>query len=38
MITTVVGGAMLPHAPQFLTLPPTEDRGTVERVCSGSAG
>jgi len=32
MITTVVGGAMLPHAPQFFTLPPTEDRATVERV------
>jgi 2,3-dihydroxyphenylpropionate 1,2-dioxygenase len=32
MITTVVGGAMLPHAPQFFTLPPTEDRATVEQV------
>lgn len=32
MITTVVGGALLPHAPQFFTLPPTEDRATVERV------
>ena len=32
MISTVLGGAMLPHAPQFFTLPDTEDRGTVERV------
>ncbi|HZU88052.1 MAG TPA: hypothetical protein VE993_02230 [Stellaceae bacterium] len=32
MISTVVGGAMLPHAPQFFTLPDTEDRATVERV------
>jgi 2,3-dihydroxyphenylpropionate 1,2-dioxygenase len=32
MSTTVVGGAMLPHAPQFFTLPETEDRATVERV------
>jgi len=30
--TTVVGGAMLPHAPQFFTMPDTEDRATVERV------
>jgi 2,3-dihydroxyphenylpropionate 1,2-dioxygenase len=32
MVTTVVGGAMLPHAPQFFTLPPTEDLANVERV------
>ena len=32
MISTVVGGAMLPHAPQFFTLPPSEDRATVARV------
>lgn len=32
MNSTIVGGAMLPHAPQFFTLPDTEDRGTVERV------
>ena len=32
MHTTIVGGAMLPHAPQFFTLPDTEDRGTVARV------
>src|SRR5258708_35662203 len=32
MITTVVGGAMLPHAPQFFTMPPTEDRANVDRV------
>ena len=27
---TVLGGAMLPHAPQFFTMPPTEDRENVE--------
>ena len=32
MRTTVVGGAMLPHAPQFFTLPDTEDKDTVARV------
>lgn len=37
MITTVVGGAMLPHAPQFFTMPPTEDRDNVERVRSLAA-
>ena len=37
MITTVVGGAMLPHAPQFFTMPPTEDRATVERVRASAA-
>src|SRR5579864_8111025 len=30
--STVIGGAMLPHAPQFFTMPETEDRETVERV------
>jgi 2,3-dihydroxyphenylpropionate 1,2-dioxygenase len=28
----VVGGAMLPHAPQFFTMPETEDKATVEEV------
>ena len=32
MRTTIVGGAMLPHAPQFLTMPETEDKKTVARV------
>ncbi|HEV3175547.1 MAG TPA: hypothetical protein VGZ72_06135 [Stellaceae bacterium] len=32
MSSTVIGGAMLPHAPQFFTMPETEDRATVERV------
>src|SRR5215470_9103016 len=32
MSSTVIGGAMLPHAPQFFTMPETEDRETVERV------
>ena len=32
MDSSVIGGAMLPHAPQFFTMPETEDRGTVERV------
>lgn len=30
--TTVVGGAMLPHAPQFFTLPDTEDMRVVQEV------
>jgi 2,3-dihydroxyphenylpropionate 1,2-dioxygenase len=30
--SSVIGGAMLPHAPQFFTMPETEDRTTVERV------
>ena len=29
---TVVGGAMLPHAPQFFTMPETED---AENVAGG---
>jgi len=31
-VSSIVGGAMLPHAPQFFTMPETEDRATVERV------
>jgi 2,3-dihydroxyphenylpropionate 1,2-dioxygenase len=27
--STVIGGAMLPHAPQFFTMPDTEDREMV---------
>ena len=30
--STIVGGAMLPHAPQFFTMPDTEDRANVEEV------
>jgi hypothetical protein len=29
---SVIGGAILPHAPQFFTMPETEDRATVARV------
>ena len=36
-MSSIVGGAMLPHAPQFFTLPETEDRGTVERVKQAAA-
>jgi 2,3-dihydroxyphenylpropionate 1,2-dioxygenase len=32
MQSTVVGGAMLPHAPQFFTLPETEDKAVVAKV------
>ena len=32
MPSSVIGGAMLPHAPQFFTMPETEDRATVARV------
>jgi 2,3-dihydroxyphenylpropionate 1,2-dioxygenase len=32
MISTVVGGAMLPHAPQFFTMPETEDKAVVGKV------
>jgi len=28
----IVGGAFLPHAPQFFTMPETEDKATVARV------
>lgn len=38
MDTTVIGGAMLPHAPQFFTMPETEDRATVERVKVAAGG
>src|SRR5262245_47737564 len=37
MISTVIGGAMLPHAPQFFTMPETEDKANVERVRSIAA-
>ena len=32
MMSTVIGGAMLPHAPQFFTMPETEDKANVEHV------
>src|ERR1700674_5458222 len=32
MMWTVIGGAMLPHAPQFFTMPDTEDKTNVEHV------
>jgi 2,3-dihydroxyphenylpropionate 1,2-dioxygenase len=32
MMSTVVGGAMLPHAPQFFTMPETEDKSLIEQV------
>jgi 2,3-dihydroxyphenylpropionate 1,2-dioxygenase len=32
MMSTVVGGAMLPHAPQFFTMPETEDKAVVGKV------
>lgn len=32
MSGAILGGAMLPHAPQFFTLPDTEDRQTVAAV------
>ena len=37
MKSTVIGGAMLPHAPQFFTLPDTEDKDTVMRVKKAAA-
>src|ERR1700760_2870573 len=37
MKSTVIGGAMLPHAPQFFTMPETEDKANVERVRKGAA-
>jgi 2,3-dihydroxyphenylpropionate 1,2-dioxygenase len=37
MMSSVIGGAMLPHAPQFFTMPETEDRDTVERVKTAAA-
>jgi len=30
MMSTVIGGAMLPHAPQFFTMPETEDKKNVD--------
>ncbi len=36
-MSSVIGGAMLPHAPQFFTMPQTEDRATVERVQAAAA-
>ena len=32
MMSTIIGGAMLPHAPQFFTKPDTEDKATIEQV------
>ena len=32
MMSTVIGGAMLPHAPQFFTMPDTEDKEVVAHV------
>ena len=32
MMSTVIGGAMLPHAPQFFTMPETEDKTAVAHV------
>jgi 2,3-dihydroxyphenylpropionate 1,2-dioxygenase len=32
VMSTVVGGAMLPHAPQFFTMPNTEDKAVVAHV------
>jgi len=32
MQSAILGGAMLPHAPQFFTLPDTEDKDTVAQV------
>jgi len=34
MTSNILGGAFLPHAPQFFSLPETEDMATVERVRS----
>jgi 2,3-dihydroxyphenylpropionate 1,2-dioxygenase len=33
----ILGGAMLPHAPQFFTLPETEDKANVARVEAAAA-
>lgn len=40
MTSTVLGGVMMPHAPQFFTLPETEDKATVDRIrdLAGSIG
>jgi 2,3-dihydroxyphenylpropionate 1,2-dioxygenase len=37
MMSSVIGGAMLPHAPQFFTMPDTEDKANVEHVRSVAA-
>jgi 2,3-dihydroxyphenylpropionate 1,2-dioxygenase len=37
MPSAIIGGAMLPHAPQFFTLPDTEDKETVGRVRAAAA-
>src|SRR6201998_1633179 len=37
MTSTIVGGAMMPHAPQFFTMPDTEDKQVVQAVREGDA-
>ncbi|HEY1933102.1 MAG TPA: hypothetical protein VGG99_13895 [Acetobacteraceae bacterium] len=37
MPSAIIGGAMLPHAPQFFTLPDTEDKDVVARVRAAAA-
>src|SRR5262249_4413264 len=37
MMSTVVGGAMLPHAPQFFTMPDTEDKAVGAHVREAAA-
>src|SRR5258708_12302095 len=32
MMSSVIGGAMLPHAPQFFTMPQTQDKKVVEHL------
>ena len=32
MMSSVIGGAMLPHAPQFFTMPDTEDKQVIQAV------
>src|SRR3989337_2441856 len=32
MMSSVIGGAMLPHAPQFFTMPEPEDKAVVAKV------
>ena len=32
MLESILGGALLPHAPQFFTRPSTEDADTIARV------
>lgn len=32
MTSSIIGGAMLPHAPQFFTMPDTEDKSVVQTV------